>query len=83
MLWPALNTPGRQKNGPLVRSPFGFGLSFQAAARGAIRAAARVASCFSLTPLFPLLLQQLFNVLQVPPFVDGYDPKHLEHGGFA
>jgi hypothetical protein len=42
-----------------------------------------VASCFSLAPLFLLLLQQLFDVFQVPPLVDGYDPKHLEHGGFA
>ena len=51
---------GEQKqNGPLSRGPFTFGLSFQAAAREAIRAAARVASCFFIGPV----------VLPVPPAV--------------
>jgi hypothetical protein len=38
---------------------------------------------FSLPLSFSLFLQQLSDVIQVPPLVDRYNPKHLEHGGFA
>jgi hypothetical protein len=42
-----------------------------------------IRTVLSLIPFFPLLLQQLFNVLQMPPLMDRYDPKHFEQGCFV